>query len=99
MRKPRDFDAELKALGDKAPQIVTVSLDDDPARAVQSLNAAQLPGTHLHAPGGLDRSPLAVAYGIQMVPHLFVLNKEGKVSNRNAQNGPSLRDELEKLAK
>ncbi len=92
--------AELaKALGDKAPQIVTVSLDDDPARAVQALNAAQLPGTHLHASGGLDRSPLAVAYGIQMVPHLFVLNKEGKVANRNAQNGPTLRDELEKLAK
>ncbi len=56
-------------------------------------------GPLIRPAGGLDRSPLAVAYGIQMVPHLFVVNKEGKVVNRNAQNGPSLRDELEKLAK
>jgi hypothetical protein len=102
----RDAVNELKALGElaktygpKGLELVTVSLDDDPAKAVQALNAAQAPGTHLHAPGGLDRSPLAVAYGIQMVPHVFLVGKDGKVSDRNAQTGPTLKDQVEKLVK
>jgi TolA-binding protein len=86
-----------KPFGDKV-NIVTISVDDDPARAVAAINAAGLPGAHLHMPGGLDRSPLAVAYGIQMVPHAILVDKAGKVANRNAQNG-MLRDELEKLVK
>ena len=102
----RDVSAELKqlvdlqkAFGEKGLQIVTVNLDDEPAPAVQALNAAQLRGIHLHMPGGLDRSPLAVAYGIQMVPHIFLVDKDGKVANRNAQPGPILKDEVEKLIK
>ncbi|OWK36224.1 redoxin domain-containing protein [Fimbriiglobus ruber] len=89
----------LKLYGPKGLEVVTISLDDDPAKAVQAINAAQLPGAHLHMPGGLDRSPLATAYGIQMVPHVFVVGKDGKVINRNAQNGPSLKDEIEKMLK
>ena len=80
-------------------EIVTVNLDDDPARAVQALNAAQIPGHHLHAPGGLDRSPLAAAYGIQMVPHVLLIGKDNKVANKNAQTGPAFKDEIEKLLK
>ena len=98
--------ADLKAIGElakayaeKGLNVVTVSLDDDPLRAVQTIAAAGLPGAHLHLPGGLDRSPLAVAYGIQTVPHAFLLDKAGKVVNRNAQNGPALKDEIEKLLK
>jgi hypothetical protein len=102
----RDATGELKALaelvktyGPKGLQVVTISLDDEAAKAVAALNAAQLPGTHLHQPGGLDRSPLATAYGIQMVPHILLVGKDGKVVNRNAQAGPPLRDEVEKLTK
>ena len=89
--------AELtKVYGDKV-NIVTISLDEEPGRATEAVNAAGLPGAHLHLPGGLDRSPLAVAYGIQTVPHAFLLDKAGKVVNRNAQSGPALKDEIEKL--
>jgi hypothetical protein len=102
----RDAIGELKALADlvktygpKGLELVTVSLDDDAAKAVQALNAAQAPGTHLHMPGGLDRSPLGTAYGIQMVPHIFLVGKDGKVTNRNAHAGPTLKDEVEKLVK
>jgi len=91
--------AELvKPYGDKF-NLVTVSLDDDPARSIETVNLAGLPAAHLHLPGGLDRSPLAVAYGIQTVPHAFLLDKAGKVVNRNAQPGPALRDEIDKLLK
>ena len=100
---------DLKALADlaktfaaKGLMIVTVSLDDDATKsdALKALQAAGFPGgVHLHAPGGLDRSPLATAYGIQMIPHLFLIDKDGKVANRNAQGGPGLKDEVEKLVK
>lgn len=102
----RDATVELKALaelvktyGPKGLQVVTISLDDEAAKAAAALQAAQLPGTHLHQPGGLDRSPLATAYGIQMVPHIMIVGKDGKVASRNAQSGPLLKDEIEKLTK
>ena len=98
--------AELKAIGelaklyaDKGLSVVTVSLDDDPRRSAETVAAAGLPGAHLHLPGGIDRSPLAVKYGIQRLPHAFLLDKAGKVVNRNAQYGPALKDEIEKLLK
>ena len=92
---------ELKKLGEAAKNatVVTVSLDDTPARGNAAIQAAGLKGIHLHAAGGLDRSPLAAAYGIQMVPHLMLIGKDGKVANRNAQAGPGLAAEVEKLAK
>ncbi len=87
-----------KAYGDKV-NVVTISLDEEPGRATEAVTAAGLPGAHLHLPGGVDRSPLGVAYGIQTVPQAFLLDKAGKVVNRNAQAGPALRDEIEKLLK
>lgn len=94
------FLAELhKTYGPKGLEIVTICLDDEAAKGVQVLNAGQIPGTHLHAPGGLEKSPLSVQYGIQMVPHAFLVAKDGKVSNRNAQPGPLMKDEIEKLLK
>ena len=102
----RDTANELKQLGEllKANpgklEVVTINLDEEPAKAVAAVNAAGVGGgIHLHQPGGLERSPLAVAYGIQMVPHLLLVSKDGKVTNRNAQAGTSLKDEVEKLVK
>ncbi len=91
--------AELdKAMGGKV-QLLTISLDEQAATAAQTIQAAGLAGTHLYAAGGLENSPLAVAYGIQMVPHILVVGKDGKVINRNAQSGPLLKAEIEKLLK
>jgi Thioredoxin-like len=96
---------ELKALQELAKSyadklnIVTVSLDQDANQAIRTIRAAELVGFHLHAPGGLAGSPLAVYYGIQIFPQVFVVDKSGKMANRSAQIGPSLRDEIEKLLK
>ena len=89
-----------KALGNKV-NIVTVSLDEQSTKAdaLKALTAAGLQGAHLHAPGGLDGSPLATSYGIQMIPHIFLIDKDGKVANRNAQGGPGLKDDVERLVK
>lgn len=102
----RDTTAELKQLTEllKANagklEVVTISLDDEPAKAVAALTAAGVTGgVHLHQPGGLERSPLAVAYGVQMVPHILLVGKDGKVASRNAHAGAGLKDEVEKLVK
>ena len=82
--------------GPKGLELVTVCLDDDPKAAAQSVAGLGLPGVHLHQPGGVDRSPLAAAYGIQVVPHLFLVGKDGKVLNRSAQI-TTLEDDLKKM--
>lgn len=79
----------------KGVEIVTVNVDDDVKLAADAASRVGLPGTHLHQPGGLDKSPLAAAYGIMVVPHVFVADKSGKVINRNAQIG-TLEDDLKK---
>jgi thiol-disulfide isomerase/thioredoxin len=82
--------------GPKGLEIVTVCLDEDAQTAAQTVQSLQLPGTHLHVKGGLDRSPLASGYGIMVVPHIMVAGKDGKVVNRNGQI-TTLEEDVKKL--
>lgn len=84
------------AYGPKGLEIISVSLDDDAKAAGEMIQKAGIPGTHLHAPGGLDRSPLATGYGILIAPHLFVVGKDGKVVKRAAEFA-TLEDDVKKL--
>ena len=84
-----------KKYGEKGLVVVTVNLDDDAKAAADAARAVNLPGTHLHAKGGLDGSPLAAGYGVMVVPHLIVAGKDGKVLNRNAQLA-TLEDDIKK---
>ncbi len=88
--------ALVKEYGPKGLELVTICLDNDAKAATQTVAAHELPGTVLHAPGGLDGSPLAAQYGIIVVPHIFVADKAGNVVNRNAQ-AANLDDEVKKL--
>jgi hypothetical protein len=92
-RKLRDLEKTFAA---KGLAVVTVNLDEDAKTAAQAVQSAQLPGVHLHAAGGLDRSPLAASYGIMVVPHIMLAGKDGKVTNRNAQIA-TLEEELRRL--
>lgn len=85
----------------KGLTVVTVILDDENTKATAAalVKAAGVGGYHLFAAGGLDRSPLAAAYGIHGIPHVFTVGKDGKVFDRAAQYGPGLKDEVEKLLK
>jgi AhpC/TSA family len=84
--------AFLAEMGKKA-NIVTVCMDNTPAEAAKSVNAVGLPGAHLFQTGG----GLATAYGV-MGPHLFLVGKDGKVVNKNAQI-PGVADEVDRLLK
>jgi thiol-disulfide isomerase/thioredoxin len=91
---------KLKSLqqnyGSKDLELVCVSLDNSQADAIGFLKQNPLTGTHLfQAPGGLD-SPLAVQYGVMVLPNMFLVGKDGKVVSRTVQMG-GLEDEVKKL--
>jgi thiol-disulfide isomerase/thioredoxin len=94
-----DF-AKLKLLLEANPgkvALVCVNLDNTAEEARRFLQRSPAPGTHLHQPGGLE-GKLATDYGIMVLPQLFLLDRDGKVVNRNAQVG-TLEDEIKKLLK
>lgn len=93
VKKIKDLAA---AYGPKGLEIISVALDDDAKIAGETIGKAGIPGTHLHAPGGLDKSPLATAYGILVAPHLFVVGKDGKIVKR-AADFATLEEDVKKL--
>lgn len=92
----KKLQAIAKDYGAKGVEIVTVCLDADAPTALKTVTGANLPGTRLHGQGGLDASPQAAQYGILVVPHLFVVGKDGKVVNRNAHPA-TVEDDVKKL--
>jgi hypothetical protein len=82
--------------GSKGLEVVCVNLDNGPSEAISFVQKSQAPGTHLYQPpGGLD-SPLAVQYGVMVLPNLFLVGPNGKVVSHTVQMG-GLEDELKKL--
>jgi hypothetical protein len=95
-----DF-ATLKLLLDTYPgklALVCISLDSTANEARDFLQRVQAPGIHLFQAGGLD-SPLATQYGILFLPHLFLVDKDGKVLSRTVQQVSGLDSELKKRLK
>ncbi len=78
-------------------EMVLVNLDNSAGDAINFLRSSPIQGTHLYQKGGLD-SPLAIAYGIMVLPNMFIINGEGKVISRNGQVA-TLEDELKRLNK
>ncbi len=94
-----DF-AKLKQMLDSHTgklDLVCVNLDNTLDEARKYLGTSPAPGTHLHQDGGLE-GKLATDYGIQVLPTIFVVGKDGKVVSRNGQIA-NLEDEVKKLVK
>jgi thiol-disulfide isomerase/thioredoxin len=92
----KQLQALAKQYEPKGLRIVTVLLDNEAKTAAATAGTYQIPGVHLFMPGGLDASPLASNYGVQVLPHLFIVGKDGKVLNRNAHFN-TLEDDVKKL--
>jgi hypothetical protein len=89
----------LKDASSKNIELVNVNLDPDEARAKAAVAKVNAPGTHLfqannNAPG--LSSPLATQYGIQILPTIFVIGRDGRVTNNAVQIG-DLESELKKV--
>ncbi len=90
----------LTVYGPKGVELVCVNLDSNPADAIKFLQTTPVAGTHLYekgVPDGQD-SPLAVNYGIMVLPHMFILDNQKIVASRNAQVA-TLEEDLKKLVK
>jgi hypothetical protein len=96
---PADF-FKLKMLvnshGSKGLEIVCVNLDNVPQDAMAFLQRTPTPGTHVHGSGGGLDSPLATNYGVMVLPHMFLIGRDGKVVSHTVQTN-GLEDEIKKL--
>lgn len=93
-----DF-ARLKLLlnnySSRGVELVCVNLDNAPPEAGATTDRA--PGIQLYQPNGLD-SPLAVQYGVMVLPQMFLVGRDGRVVSRTVQIG-TVEDEIKKQLK
>lgn len=75
--------------------VVSVSLDTDKTELRRYLSANRMPWVHLNEPAGLD-GPLATQLGILTLPKMMLIDKRGRVANRDAHAG-HLDAELKRL--
>jgi len=80
----------LTSQGPKGMELVTINLDDRPEEASRYLQATPLPGTHLVQPAAPGQAagltgPLAIQYGINGLPSMFLVGKDGKVISTKMQ--------------
>jgi hypothetical protein len=87
----------LETHGAKGLELVTVNLDSDVEEGRKFLRSSSVVGTHMYQAKGLD-GKLATDYGIMLLPQTFLVGKDGKVVNRNAQIA-NVEDEIKKLLK
>ncbi len=78
---------------DKGFEVVGVSLDDRRTALDSFLEKNPLPWTQLHEDGG---SPMAEHYGINAIPFIALVGKDGKVISTEAR-GRKLHDQLEEI--
>lgn len=80
-------------------ELVCINLDDDAVKAKQAVTAGQVPGVHLYYgnnnASGMN-SPLAIQYGIHILPTLFIVGRDGVVTNNAVQIGDAA-TELKKV--
>ena len=81
--------------------LVSINLDADAAKAKEAVAKANAPGIHLfqmppNNASGVSSSPLATQYGIHILPTVFMIDRNGRVSNRSLQVG-DIETELKKV--
>jgi len=94
-----DF-TKLKSIvsaNDKEVEVLAINLDASVEEAKAFLGKNTPIGIHLHEDGGLE-SKLATQYGIQVLPCVFLIGKDGKCVNRASQIA-TVDDEIKKLLK
>lgn len=91
MKRLRHLQAQFKGL-----QLVGVNVDTTRDLAAGYLNENALPWIQLFEEGGLESSPLAKAFGVQTLPTMMLVDKNGKVVRHNVR-ATELDPELEKL--
>ena len=77
-------------------EIIGVSLDNEKAELEAFLKDQQMTWPQIFEPGGID-SRLATEYGIISLPTMFLIDAQGKVTNRSLRTASEVERQLEKL--
>jgi pentapeptide MXKDX repeat protein len=80
---------------EKGFEVVGISIDDDRSRLDKFMADNDVPWTILHEKGA-NNNPTAAYYGVNSIPFMVLVGKDGKVVSVSAR-GPALDDLLEKL--
>jgi len=81
----------------KGFEIIGVNLDNDRADLDAFLKENPLAWTQVFEPGGIDKSPYAVDFGIlSALPTMILVDPQGKVVNRNLRSAGELERQLDK---
>ncbi len=86
---------ELKAKYGKSLGVIGINLDNNPKDLKAYLTENRLPWQQIYEPGGLDSRP-ANQMGILTLPTMILVDRQGKVVNRNVQ-AAELSQEIKKL--
>ena len=79
-------------------QIVGVNVDVTQNLADRYLQESRLPWIHLYEQGGLESSNLAKAFGVQTLPTMMLIDKDGRVVRHNVR-AAELDQELAQMLK
>lgn len=97
-----NFDVDFRKLklstdGKKDVELVCVNLDDTAAKAADAVRKTGAPGIHVFQAGNNNSgNPLGIHFGIQILPTVFVVGRDGRVTN-NAVQLSDLETELKKV--
>ena len=87
----------METYGPKGLDLVCVNLDTTSEEAATFLKRSPFTAQHLYQPGGLE-GKLATDYGIQVLPQVFLVGKDGKVVGKNLQIS-TVEEEIKKSLK
>ena len=87
----------METYGPKGLDLVCVNLDTTSEEAATFLKRSPFTSQHLYQPGGLE-GKLATDYGIQVLPQVFLVGKDGKVVGKNLQIS-TVEEEIKKSLK
>lgn len=87
----------METYGPKGLDLVCVNLDTTSEEANTFLKRSPFAAQHLYQPGGLE-GKLATDYGIQVLPQVFLVGKDGKVVGKNLQIS-TVEEEIKKSLK
>jgi|UniRef100_UPI003FF0930B thiol-disulfide oxidoreductase resA len=82
MKSLRELYKELEGQG---VRFVSISLDDSEERWKKACEEEQIPWLSALAEGGWEKSTIRKALGIESIPHIIVVDKEGKIAAKNAR--------------
>ncbi len=80
----------------KGFEIIGVNLDNDKSTLDAFLKDNPLPWAQIYEPGGMD-SRLADEFGVISLPTMFLVDKDGKVLNRNLRSADEVKRYLDRM--